>query len=76
MSRHTETSSSIQKLLIVRLGAMGDVIHTLPAAQALRDALPNAMIGWLIEERLCAHRERRDAGPVRRSGRWSIGFTQ
>ena len=37
---------------------MGDVIHTLPAAQALRDAFPNAMIGWLIEERwaelLCA----------------------
>ena len=37
---------------------MGDVIHTLPAAQALRDAFPHAMIGWLIEERwaelLCA----------------------
>ena len=37
---------------------MGDVIHTLPAAQALRDAFPEAMIGWLIEERwaelLCA----------------------
>ena len=30
---------------------MGDVIHTLPAAQALRDAFPEAMIGWLIEER-------------------------
>ena len=37
---------------------MGDVIHTLPAAQALREAFPNAMIGWVIEERwaelLCA----------------------
>jgi len=37
---------------------MGDVIHTLPAAQALRQAFPQAMIGWLIEERwaelLCA----------------------
>ncbi len=37
---------------------MGDVIHTLPAAQALREAFPQAMIGWLIEERwaelLCA----------------------
>lgn len=37
---------------------MGDVIHTLPAAQALRDLFPQAMIGWLIEERwaelLCA----------------------
>src|SRR5208283_418815 len=46
------------RLLIVRLSAMGDVIHALPAAQALRDAFPQAMIGWLIEERwaelLCA----------------------
>lgn len=48
----------IERLLIVRLSAMGDVIHTLPAAQALRNAFPDAMIGWLIEERwaelLCA----------------------
>ena len=48
----------IERLLIVRLSAMGDVIHTLPAAQALRDAYPQAMIGWIIEERwaelLCA----------------------
>lgn len=43
--------SSIERLLIVRLSAMGDVIHTLPAAQALRDAFPDATIGWLIEER-------------------------
>lgn len=51
-------SSEIERLLVVRLSAMGDVIHTLPAAQALRDAFPEAMIGWLIEERwaefLCA----------------------
>ncbi|PYX73106.1 MAG: hypothetical protein DMG78_10120 [Acidobacteria bacterium] len=48
----------IERLLIVRLSAMGDVIHALPAAQALREAYPEAMIGWLIEERwaelLCA----------------------
>jgi heptosyltransferase-1 len=50
--------ANVERLLIVRLSAMGDVIHTLPAAQALREAFPNAMIGWLIEERwaelLCA----------------------
>src|ERR1700675_2064203 len=38
-------------LLIVRLGAMGDIIHTLPAATALRQAFPHATLGWLIEER-------------------------
>jgi len=48
----------IDRLLVVRLSAMGDVIHTLPAAQALRSAFPTAVIGWLVEERwtelLCA----------------------
>src|SRR5271157_1161520 len=38
-------------LLVVRLSAMGDVIHTLPAAAALRHAFPHATLGWLIEER-------------------------
>lgn len=53
-----EGSATIDRLLIVRLSAMGDVIHTLTAAQALRAAFPYAEIGWLIEERwaelLCA----------------------
>ncbi|MFZ0804615.1 MAG: glycosyltransferase family 9 protein [Candidatus Sulfotelmatobacter sp.] len=53
-----EGGSRLDRLLIVRLSAMGDVIHTLPAVQALRRAFPDAMIGWLIEERwaelLCA----------------------
>ena len=48
----------IERLLIVRLSAMGDVIHTLPAVRALRLAFPRAFIGWLVEERwaelLCA----------------------
>jgi len=38
-------------LLIVRLSAMGDIIHTLPAAAALRRAFPQATLGWLVEER-------------------------
>jgi heptosyltransferase-1 len=41
----------IERVLIVRLSAMGDVIHTLPAVHALREAFPQAHIGWLIEER-------------------------
>lgn len=58
MSAAAAGSMTTERLLIVRLSAMGDVIHTLPAAQALREAYPEAMIGWLIEERwaelLCA----------------------
>jgi heptosyltransferase-1 len=42
---------AIERLLIVRLGAMGDVIHGLPAAAALREAFPEITLGWLIEER-------------------------
>lgn len=41
----------IQRLLIVRLGSMGDIIHTLPAATALRQAFPQATMGWIVEER-------------------------
>ena len=50
--------TTVERILIVRLSAMGDLIHTLPAAQAVREAFPDATIGWLIEERwaelLCA----------------------
>jgi heptosyltransferase-1 len=43
--------SRFESLLVVRLSAMGDIVHTLPAASALREAFPHATIGWLIEER-------------------------
>jgi heptosyltransferase I len=44
-------SPRLNSLLIVRLSAMGDIIHALPAAAALRHAFPDATLGWLIEER-------------------------
>lgn len=40
-----------QRILVVRLSAMGDVIHAMPAIAALRQARPELEIGWLIEER-------------------------
>lgn len=39
------------RILIVRVGAMGDVLHALPAVAMLRQRLPNAYIGWAIEPR-------------------------
>lgn len=39
------------KILIVRLGAMGDILHALPVVTGIRAALPDATIGWLVEER-------------------------
>jgi len=41
---------SPRKLLIVRLGSMGDIIHTLPAVTALRRAFPEIILGWVVEE--------------------------
>ena len=37
------------RILIVKLGAIGDVVHTLPALAALRRALPTAHIAWVVE---------------------------
>jgi lipopolysaccharide heptosyltransferase I len=38
-------------VLIVRLGALGDIVHTVPAAAALRAAFPDARIDWLVDAR-------------------------
>lgn len=38
------------RILIVRLSAIGDVIHAIPCLYALRDAFPKAHIGWVVEE--------------------------
>jgi heptosyltransferase I len=37
------------RLLVVRLGAMGDILHALPAVTALRRAHPSWVMGWVIE---------------------------
>ncbi|MEI7632679.1 MAG: glycosyltransferase family 9 protein [bacterium] len=36
------------RILIVRLSAVGDVVHALPALNALRAAMPQAHIGWAV----------------------------
>jgi heptosyltransferase-1 len=39
------------RLLVVRLSAMGDILHALPAVAALRQAHPCWQIGWAVEPR-------------------------
>jgi len=39
------------RILIVKLGSIGDIIHTLPALAAMRRALPDAEISWVVERR-------------------------
>ena len=38
------------RVLIVRTSALGDVVHALPVLTALRRQLPEARIGWVVEE--------------------------
>ncbi|HJW99651.1 MAG TPA: lipopolysaccharide heptosyltransferase I [Terriglobales bacterium] len=39
------------RILIVRLSAMGDIIHAMPAVAGLRVAFPDSRIDWAVEER-------------------------
>jgi heptosyltransferase-1 len=48
-------------VLVVRLGALGDIIHALPAVAALRAAYPSARIDWLVDAK---HRAILDLVPV------------
>jgi lipopolysaccharide heptosyltransferase I len=41
----------MMKILIVKLGSIGDIIHTLPALAAIRKAMPQAEISWVVERR-------------------------
>jgi len=38
------------KILIIKLSAIGDVVHVLPALHALRTQFPDGQIDWLVEE--------------------------
>ena len=40
-----------ERILLVRLSALGDVVQCLPALSALRQGRPDAEIGWLVEDR-------------------------
>lgn len=41
----------MERILIVRLGAMGDVLHAIPAVTQMHERHPQAEISWLVEKR-------------------------
>jgi lipopolysaccharide heptosyltransferase I len=43
--------NAAQKILIIRLSSLGDILHTIPAVNSLRAAFPQARIDWLVEQR-------------------------
>ncbi len=38
-------------ILIIRLSAIGDVVHVLPALRLLRSHFPESEIAWLVEDK-------------------------
>lgn len=44
-------NNRVMKILIIRRSALGDTIHTLPTAKAIRDKYPDAQIDWVVEDK-------------------------
>ena len=42
---------SPRRILIIKLGSIGDVVHTLPALADLKRSFPDAEIDWLVESK-------------------------
>ena len=42
------------RILVVRLGSMGDVIHALPAVASLKHSFPHSHVSWVIKPRWAA----------------------
>jgi heptosyltransferase-1 len=47
----TSPADEPRQILVVRLGALGDIIHTLPAVVRLKCSFPRASITWAVEPR-------------------------
>jgi heptosyltransferase I len=41
----------VNRILIVRMSALGDIVHALPVLSAIREACPAAQIDWLADRR-------------------------
>lgn len=50
-SHRADNRGAVDSILIIKPGSFGDIIHALPCAAALRDALPTTRITWLVDER-------------------------
>lgn len=75
-----------ERILIVKPSSLGDIVHTLPAADALHRAVPGAAIDWLVNTEWCPllegvpflhriipfpRRELRGVSGVLRGARWA-----
>ncbi|MCX7924288.1 MAG: lipopolysaccharide heptosyltransferase II, partial [Fimbriimonadales bacterium] len=49
--RHPVDLNRIERLLILKVSSMGDIVHASPVAAALKRAFPHLYIGWIAEDR-------------------------
>src|ERR1019366_6232112 len=45
----TAATSTSSRILVDRLGAMGDIIHALPAVASLKRSYPGSRLTWIVE---------------------------
>ena len=39
-----------QRILMIKLDSLGDIVHTLPMMHALRRCFPECFIGWIVQQ--------------------------
>ncbi|UCD70737.1 MAG: glycosyltransferase family 9 protein [Syntrophobacterales bacterium] len=70
-------NKGIDRILIIRLSAIGDVVRALPAVNALRDRFPTAHIAWVSEEKardVLTYQPEIDETIVFQRNRWKKGI--
>ena len=50
IAEHFDKPSRIERILIIQLGDIGDVVWSLPALRAVREAYPDAAVAMLLRE--------------------------
>jgi len=77
MPMNGRAMKGIERILIIRLSAIGDVVRTLPAVNALREKFPTAHIAWVVEEKardVLVHQPEIDETIVFQRNRWEKGL--
>ena len=46
--------AEVKRILVVKLSSMGDIIHALPAAAALKRSFPSSRLSWLVKQKWLA----------------------
>src|SRR4051794_8865499 len=47
----TGSGRNAESILVIRLGAMGDIIHALPAVASLKASFPFGKVSWLVSRK-------------------------